>query len=139
MKYRIRYQIVKLSAVRQYYEAKLFSLRDELGGDRSIQVGVLGGLLGECAAEGEDGFPDPLDDVGGVDVEVGLVRRHGEHPEPAALRGVVRPGAAASATAASSSSGLGREGICLKMPPQPGQSARSDEKREGHGRRGREI
>lgn len=112
------------------------------GGNRSIQVGVLGGLLGECAAEGEDGLPDPLDDVGGVDVEVGLVRRHGEHPEPAALRGVVRPGAAASATAAAAaaaSSGLGREGICSKIPPQLGKSARSDEKRERHGRRGREI
>lgn len=110
------------------------------GGNRSIQVGVLGGLLGECAAEGEDGLPDPLDDVGGVDVEVGLVRRHGEHPEPAALRGVVRHGAAASAAAAAaSSSGLGREGICSKIPPQLDKSARSDEKREGHGRRGREI
>jgi hypothetical protein len=82
---------------------------------KSIQVRVLGGLLGKCAAEGEDGLPDSLDNVRGVNVEVGLVRCHGEHAEPAALRGIIQPGAAASATA-SGSSALGREGVCAKKP-----------------------
>lgn len=124
----------------------MYSLR---GADSSIQVGVLGGLLGKCAAEGEDGLPDPLDNVRRVDVEVGLVRRHGEHAEPAALRGIIRRCAAASATA-SGSSALGREGICAKRghrcqvnEPDPkrnventgAEAARSDRRRRWAGGR----
>jgi hypothetical protein len=88
---------------------KLNYVKEECRGNSSIQVGVLGGLLGEGAAEGEDGLPDPLDDVGGVHVEVGLVGRDREHAEPPALPGVVCPRAAVS-----SSSDLGREGDCAR-------------------------